>query len=462
MAIEVTLASTCCRYDSLASDVDRIRSSEEAKAAEVVALKSAVSAREDALDVARSATDRLQSELAAACSARQTSEALCAKLNGQIETANSELASLCSTHAQLLQSTEKASLREQELVQQLCQLTASFNASSTELQARGATIGLLEAQLAQLREARRSSNAGHESEGRSMKEQIALLQARCAALVQKESQLQAREDRVAELEAQIGEVQAASAKAAQQFNERLHKARADADRSVEELEALKKQTVKIEGGLREDLEKYEQDLQSALNALQKANTNLKSTADAKAALDAEKESLLEKLARLEVSVKDSRGLSTEAEELRRAVGTLSAENDELRKKVEKASTGSTEVALRIEVDRLGRALAKERRLFDLRISDMREQLQASAELEAVRKERDEFEQKYLTLLAKVSTATPKAADKKPLIGVDSALRRAAKLRAPVPVGEELAAEASENGQPPRKSQLSPSGDCKQQ
>lgn len=421
-----------------------------------------MSAKENALDEAKLATDRLQSELAATCTAKQISEASCATLNDQIRALNAELNSLCTAHGQLLQSAEGASLREHELIQQLCQMTDSFNAGSTELQARSATISLLEAQLAQLKEARQSSISRHESESKSMKEQIDLLQARCAEFKQKESHMQAQKDKVAELEAQVDGIQADSKKAVQHFNERLHNARVDADRKVEELETFKKQTAKAEQDLRGDLEKYEQDLQSALNALLKANVNLKSTTDAKEALEAEKESLLGKLSKLEVNVGNSRSLSAEARELRRAVERLSMENDGLRKKIEKVPNSSTEVALRIEVDRLNRTLAKEKRLFDLRLSDMREQLQASTELESLRKEKDDFEQKDLTLLAKMNTATPKPANKKPLIVLDSPPSRAARLRALVPINEELAAEKLENTQPSRQTQTSPNVDCKQQ
>lgn len=374
----------------LASAIDQLRLSDEAKSAEIAVLKTVASAKEGVLDEARSAADKLRAELAVACVDKQASEASCAKLAGQIRGLDSELDVLCSSHSQLLQSAEDASVRERELVQQLRQMTDSFNTNSTELQARSATISLLEAQLSQAKEARQNTASRHEGESKAMREQIDLLQAQCAEARQKESQMQAQKDKAAELDAQISLLKADSAKAAQLFNERLHKASADSDRKVEEFEAFKKQTAKIEQGLREDLEKYEHDLQEALDALQKAR----------------------------------------------------AEN-ELCKKASNA-----EVALRIEVDRLTRALAKEKRLFDLRLLGMQEQASA----------KDEFEQKYLTLLTKVNTATPKPAEKKALLSADSPLQRA--LRDSVSASKEP--KKPENVQPPRQPRTSPNGDCKQQ
>lgn len=277
---------------------------------------------------------------------------------------------LDQTNAQI----EKLHTREQDLVRQLRELTTSLTNTNTDIQTKAATIALLESQLSQFKEDRGLIIARHSEESQKQLTQIEQLKLVVQQKQSIEADLQQAQSQVEELQATISSKTEEAHVVFKQLNERLSMASGEADKRIEEFEMFKKQKLKIEEELRCDIEKYERDLQENIQSKSILQHKLDTMATDSGETLLEKDVLLEKLHKTEITLTQSNERITSLESQLSDLRTLQAENTELRKQQKQSTNTGAEISLRIELDRLSRTLTKERKLFELQMSEMRDQL----------------------------------------------------------------------------------------
>lgn len=290
-------------------------------------------------------------------------------IDGKARIANL-LTDLDQTNAQI----EKLNTREQDLVRQLREVTTSLTNTNTDVQTKSATIALLESQLSQFKEDRSLIIARHSEESQKQLTQIEQLKLVVQQKQSIEADLQQAQNQVKELQATISLKTEEAHVVFKQLNERLSMASGEADKRIEEFEMFKKQKLKIEEELRCDIEKYERDLQENIQSKSLLQHKLDTMATDSGETLLEKDVLLEKLHKTEITLAQSNERITALESQLPDLHTLQAENTEMRKQQKHSTNTGAEISLRIELDRLSRTLTKERKLFELQMSEMRDQL----------------------------------------------------------------------------------------
>lgn len=296
------------------------------------------------------------------------------RLQKELVDGRTRIANLLADLEQANTRIEKFNAKEQELVKQLREVTTSLTSASTDVQSKAATIALLESQLSQLREDRALIIARNIEESQKQAAQIDQLKMMTQQGQLVEAELQQTRKQVEELQVTILSKTEEAHTIFKQLNERLSVARGEADKRVDELEAVKRQKLKIEEEFRCDIEKYERDLQESIQIKSTLQSKLDKLTRENGEALLEKDVLLEKLRKTEIALAQSSERITSLESQLSILHTLQAENTELRKQQKQSTSTGAEIALRIELDRLSRTLTKERKLFELQMSEMRDQI----------------------------------------------------------------------------------------
>ena len=178
---------------------------------------------------------------------------------------------------------------------------------------------------------------------------------------------------------------------------------------------------------------------------------------------AERDVLLEKLQKTELLLTQSNERAASLQSQTSDIQALQVENAELRKQQKQSTSTGAEIALRIELDRLSRTLTKERKLFELQMSEMRDQVmqqQAPStfdEIERLRAEKGELERMLSEERARHhrSPRPSKASDMTPF-------KKTLTLQIPTETGPTPKQKSPENAKPMNLKTPAAVNECKQQ
>jgi myosin heavy subunit len=390
-----------CRNEALIREVEQLKQVLEGEGERFRALHEQSQLIQNELMTVRVSSEDGAKNLVLSLAENNELKAEQARMQRELQDEKGQAAKLLADLEQSRTQIEKLDGKEGGLRRQLSELTTALTSTSTEVQSKAAAIALLESQLMQVREEKSMLITRHAEEAQKQFVQMDQLKLVAQQKEVLEAELQQTKGQVEELRNTISSKTEEACAVFKQLNERLSLARQEVDKRVEELEMLRKQRGKMEEEFRCDIERYERDLEEGIQSrstLQHELTELKAE---KEGVQLEKEALMERLHKTEVILAETNERMASLEFQASDIQVLQAENAELKKRQGQCTSSGAEIALRIELDRVSRTLMKERKLFELQMSEMRDQVvqhQASSnfdEIERLRSEKAELERLLL-------------------------------------------------------------------